>query len=109
MRVFRTEAEPPIVGIDRFVQTGGTTVARYFAVQRILPVIFTGSFAILLGSILYCLIGAYGVILVAGVFLGIGLVGEWMIHRLRHAAEAGSQTVLLGKPELVGRVPDGLV
>jgi len=81
-------------------------VARYFAVQRISPVIFTGSFAILLGSMLYCLIGAYGVILVAGVFLAIGLVGVWMVDRLRHAADAASRSVLPRKHELGGRVPE---
>ncbi len=67
--------------------------------------IITGSFAILLGSMLYCLIGAYGVILVAGVFLAIGLVGVGIVDHLRQAAP---RAVLLREPEPVGRIPHGV-
>jgi hypothetical protein len=45
--------------------------------------ILTGSFMILLGSILFAFTGAEGVILVAAALLAIGLVGTWIGDRRR--------------------------
>jgi len=50
--------------------------------------ILTGSFAILLGALLFGLtdISTGGVILIAVIILAIGLVGVWMLDRRRAAA-----------------------
>ena len=84
-------------------------MARDLDVGRYTPMILTGSFATLLGSMLYCLMGAEGVILVAGVLLAIGLVGVWMVDRRCQAAQAGSRAALLREPGLSVESRTGLV
>ena len=63
-------------------------MARDLNVGRYTPMILTGSFAILLGALLFGLtdMSAGGVILIAVVILAIGLVGVWMLDRRRKVA-----------------------
>ncbi len=59
-----------------------------------------GSIAILLGATLFIFTGVEGVLLVAGVFLAIGLVGVWMGDRRRQEGETVSELAL--RPGLSG-------
>ena len=61
-------------------------MARDVNVERYTPMILGGSVAILLGATLFVYTGVEGVILVAGVFLAIGLAGAWMGDRRRQPA-----------------------
>jgi hypothetical protein len=81
-------------------------MARDLNVGKYPPMILTGSCAILVGSMLFGLTGVEGVILVAGVFLAIGLAGAWMVDRRSRAAEVGSRAVLLREPEPIGNAAD---
>jgi hypothetical protein len=73
-------------------------VARDLNVGRYPPMILSGAFAMLIGSILFGLTGIGGVILVAGVFLVTGLAGMWLVDRRGQAAEVGSRAMLLREP-----------
>jgi hypothetical protein len=87
MRGFRAEADPPIALTQIQLRLlKGQTVARDFDVGRYTPMILGGSFAIMLGAMLFVYTGVEGVMFVAAVFLAIGLVGAWMDDRRRQPA-----------------------
>ena len=68
-------------------------MARDLNVERYTWMILTASFAIPLGSVLYLLTGADGIIAVAAVLLAVGLVAAWIADRRRKASSISEGTI----------------